>query len=329
MNRREVITLLGGAPIAWLPATAHGQPRRPPTVGILWHAASEAEEAPFLTPFRETLQKLGYVEGRTILLEQRFPAEQYQLFDSMAADLVARKVDVLVAVSPLAAAAAKRATTSIPIVFVIHPNPVEAGLVASLARPGGNMTGLSNIANDLSAKQLELLKEALPGMSRVGVLTNPAFGVVARRFLEEFGTAAARLRLDVRSKHVQSPDEFAPVFAELASEGADAIALGPDSMYMKERARIAELALAHRLPVMAINEVMVRDGGFLYYGPHFQSLFENAASYVDRILKGAKPADLPVQQPTKIYLIVNQKTASAINLSLAPSFLARADEVIE
>jgi putative ABC transport system substrate-binding protein len=166
-------------------------------------------------------------------------------------------------------------------------------------------------------------------MSRVGVLTNPAFGVVARRFLEEFGTAAARLRLDVRSKHVQSPDEFAPVFAELASEGADAIALGPDSMYMKERARIAELALAHRLPVMAINEVMVRDGGFLYYGPHFQSLFENAASYVDRILKGAKPADLPVQQPTKIYLIVKQKTASAINLSLAPSFLARADEVIE
>ena len=300
-----------------------------PRIGMLWHAASEEDEAPFLTPFRETLAKLGYIEGQTITLEQRFPAEQYQLFESMAADLVGRKVDVLVAVTPVAAAAAKRATTTIPIVFIIHPSPVESGLVTSLARPGGNITGMSNLQTDLSSKQLELLKEAAPGLFRVAVLMNPGSGPVAQRYFAQAAEAARRLNLELLPMNVKTPSEFEPAFAALSREGAKAVVLAPDAMFFNERARINGLAVAHRQPVIALNEVMVRTGTFLYYGPNFQNLFRGAATYVDRILKGAKPADLPVQQPTRYELVINLKTAAAIGLVVPPTLVARADEVIE
>src|SRR5579871_6003785 len=183
MRRRDFFTFLGTA-AAW-PLAARAQSKRVPVVGVLWHAANEQEEAPFLEPFRTTLRELGYVEGKNIALEQRFPAERPELFTSMARDLVERRVDVLVAVSPLAAAVAKRATSTIPIVFVVHPNPVEAGIVASLAHPGGNITGLSSLIVELSAKQIELLREMMPGLKRIAVLVMPTFGPVGPQYFDE------------------------------------------------------------------------------------------------------------------------------------------------
>jgi putative ABC transport system substrate-binding protein len=276
------------------------------------------------------MRKLGYVEGRSILLEQRFPDEQIHLFDVMAADLVAHKVDVFVAVSPLAAAAAKRATNSIPIVFAIHPSPVESGLVTSLARPEGNITGLSNLVTDLSGKQLELFKEVVPRLSRIAILVNPATGIVGQRFIEQVTKASGRLNLEVQAvANIKSQGDFEPAFAQIAREGVDGVVIAPDAMFFKERARFSEFGIVHRLPVFAMNEVMVRDGSFLYYGPNFQNLLRGAASYVDRILKGARPGDLPVQQPTKFEFVINLRIAKAIGLEISPSLLARADEVIE
>lgn len=247
----------------------------------------------------------------------------------MAVELVSQKVDVFVAVSPLSAAAAKRATSSIPIVFVIHPNPIQSGLVSSLARPDGNITGFSNLANDLSAKQLELLKEMLPEVRHVGVVANSAFGPLTRGFIAQFGEAAKQLSLKMSVADAKEPKELEPAFAQLVREGANAVALGPDSMFFNERATIGQLAATHRLPVIALNEVMVRSGMFMYYGPNFGNFFRGAASYVDRILKGAKPGDLPVQLPTRFDLTINLKTARLLNLAVPPALLARADEVIE
>ena len=327
MRRRDFITLLGSA-VTW-PLTARAQPARMPVVGVVWHAANEQEEAPFLEPFRATLRELGYVEGKNIALELRFPSERPELFSSMARELVERRVDVLVAVSPLAAAAAKLATSTIPIVFVIHPNPVEAGIVTSLAHPGGNITGLSNLIVELSAKQIELLREMIPGLKRIAVLVMPTFGPAGPRFSDEAVAAAAKLGVEAIRHDVATVDDFEPAFADLRRLGVDAVLLAPTSIYFPERERMARLAIANRLPTVGINEVMVRSGLFLWYGPNFQSLFRQAAHYVDRILKGAKPAELPVQQPTKIELVINLASAKAMGLEVPPTLLARADEVIE
>ena len=329
MRRREFLSSVGGVTAASIAGRfAYAQQRKIPLVGVLWHAGSEEEEAPFLVPFRNVLRDLGYVEGQTVAFEHRFPGERPALFESMALDLVRRKVDVLVAVSPLSAAAAKRATASIPIIFVIHPNPVESGLVSSLARPDGNITGFSNLANDLSAKQLELLKEALPGLSRIGVVVNSTYPVT-QRFISQFREAADRLNLKMSVVEAKAPMDLEQSFSRLAQEGADGVAFGPDSMYFNERATIGQLAAAHRLPVIALNEVMVRSGMLLYYGPHFGGFFRGAAGYVDRILKGAKPSELPVQLPTKFELAINLKTARVLGVTMPATLLARADEVIE
>jgi putative tryptophan/tyrosine transport system substrate-binding protein len=247
----------------------------------------------------------------------------------MARDLVERRVDILVAVTPVAAAAAKQATSTIPTVFVIHPNPVEAGIVASLAHPGGNITGLSNLIVELSAKQIELLREIVPGLKRIGVLVVPSFGPSGPRFFDEAAAAAKRFGIEAVRQDVAAPNEFDPAFVELRGRGVDALLLAPTSIFFPERERIAQLALANRLPTVAINEIMVRSGLFLWYGPNFQSLFRQAAQYVDRILKGARPADLPVQQPTRLELVINLASAKALGLALPPAILARADEVIE
>ena len=327
MRRRDFITLLGSA--ATWPLTARAQPAKMPVVGVVWHAANEQEEAPFLEPFRATLRELGYVEGKNIVLELRYPAERPELFTSMTRELVERRVDVLVAVSPMAAAAAKRATSTIPVVFVIHPNAVEAGMVASLAHPGGNITGLSNLIVELSAKQIELLREMIPGLKRIAVLVMPTFGPAGPRFSDEAVTAAARLGVEAIRHDVATVDDFEQAFAELRRLGVDAVLLAPTSVYVTERERIAGLAIANRLPTVGVNEVMVRSGLFLYYGPSFQNLFRQAAHYVDRILKGAKPAELPVQQPTKLELMINLASAKAMGLQVSPTLIARADEVIE
>ena len=327
MRRRDFVTVLGSA--AALPIAGHAQPARVPVVGVVWHAANEQEEAPFLEPFRATLRELGYVEGKNIALELRYPAERPELFASMARELVERRVDVLVAVSPLAAAAAKRATSTIPIVFVVHPNPVEAGIVASLAHPGGNITGFSNLIVELSAKQIELLREMIPGLKRIAVLVMPTFGPAGPRFSDEAMMAATRLGVEAIRHDVATVDDFEQAFAELHRLGVDAVLLAPTSVYVTERERIARLAIANRLPTVGVNEVMVRSGLFLWYGPNFQNLFRQAAHYVDRILKGAKPAELPVQQPTKLELMINLASAKAMDLRVPPALIARADEVIE
>jgi putative ABC transport system substrate-binding protein len=300
-----------------------------PVVGVLWHAASEQEEAPFLEPFRVTLQELGYVEGKNIALEQRFPSERPELFVSMARDLVERKVDVLVAVSPLAAAIAKRATSTIPIVFVVHPNPVEGGIVPSLAHPGGNITGLSSLIVELSAKQIELLREMMPGMKLIAVLVMPMFGPAGPRYFEEAAAAAAKLGVETIRHDVATVDDFERAFAELHHRSVDAVMFAPAPVYVPARERIAKLAIAHRLPTVGVSEITVRSGILLWYGPNFQNMFRQAAHYVDRILKGVKPSDLPVQQPTKLELVINLASAKAIGLAVPPTLIARADEVIE
>ena len=327
MRRRDFITLLGSA--AAMPIAVRAQPARVPVVGVVWHAANAQEEAPFLEPFRTTLRELGYVEGKNITLELRFPAERPELFASMARELVERRVDVLVTVSPLAVAAAKRATSTIPIVFVIHPNPVEAGIVASLAHPGGNITGLSNLVVELGAKQIELLRDMIPGLKRIAVLVMPAFGPAGPRFFDEAAVAAARLGVEAIRHDVAMVDDLEQAFAELRRLGADAVLLSPAPIYSTERERIAQIAIANRLPTVGVNEVMVRSGLSLWYGPNFQNLFREAARYVDRILKGAKPAELPVQQPTKLELVLNVASAKAMGMELPPTLIARADEVVE
>jgi len=328
MRRRDFIA--GAAASAGLaPLRARAQSKKVPVVGVVWHAANEQEEAPFLEPFRASLHQLRYVEGRNIALELRFPAERPELFESMARELVERRVDVLVAVTPLAAAAAHRATSTIPIVFVIHPNPVEAGIVASLAHPGGNVTGFSNLIGGLSGKQIELLREIIPGLKRVAVLVMPAFGPNGPRFADEAAAAAVRLGVEAIRHDVATPDDFEQAFAELRRRGVDAVILAPTSIFFPERERIAKIAIAHRLPTIGVNEVMVRSGLFLWYGPNFQNLFRQAALYVDHILKGARPDELPVQQPTKLELVINLASAKALGLELSPAILARADEVVE
>jgi putative ABC transport system substrate-binding protein len=328
MRRRDFVTLLGTAAV--LPVAGHAQStKKVPVVGVLWHAANEQEEAPFLEPFRTTLQELGYTEGKNIALEQRFPAERPEVFVSMARDLVERRVDVFVAVSPLAAAVAKRATSTIPIVFVVHPNPVEAGIVPSLSHPGGNITGLSSLMVELSAKQIELLREIIPGLKRIAVLVMPTFGPAGPNYFDEAAAAAVKLDVEAIRCDVATVDDFERAFAELRQRGVDAVMFAPAPIYVPSRERIAKLAIAHRLPTVGVSEVTVRSGILLWYGPNFQNMFREAAHYVDRILKGANPAELPVQQPTKLELVINLASAKTLGLEVPPTLLARADEVIE
>jgi len=326
MRRRDFTAGLVAAALA--PHLARAQ-RKVPVVGVLWHAANEEEEQVFLTPLREGLRALGYIEGQTVTLEQRFPNEQYELYERMAADLVARKVDVLIAVSPPAANAAKRATSTIPIVFIIHPAPVDSGLVASLSHPGGNITGFSNLHKELSGKQIEILKEVVPTLSRIGIVIDEGFGSISRQFVDQQSEVARRLGLDFETVSFKTADELPQVFATLAQHGVNGVTLAPSSILFRDRAAVAQLGLKHRLPIMGTSEVMARDGMLLWYGPNFQNLFRGAAIYVDRILKGAKPADLPVQQPTKLDLVINLRTAKQFGLAVPPTMLARADEVVE
>jgi putative ABC transport system substrate-binding protein len=300
-----------------------------PVVGILWHAGSEREEAIFLDAFRRGLRDLGYAEGRNITLVNTYAGEQYERFASNAADLVAQKVDVLVAVTRPAALAAQRATKIIPIVAVVVPDPVASGLVASLARPGGNITGLSNMGVDLSAKRMELLKEAISGLRRVVLLVNPGDSELARQFVADSRAAAALLQIEVQVIDVRAPEDLEPAFAKILPTERTGVIVNNDPMLLNERGRIADLALARNLPTMVFMGPMASAGGLMSYGPNIPEIFRRSASLVDKILKGAQPADLPVEQPTKFELVVNLKTAKALGITVPPSLLARADEVIE
>ena len=281
--------------------------------------------------FRQGLRDLGYVEGRNVVVEYRDAERKLERLPTLAAELVALKVDLIVAPTTLAARAAKQATRTLPIVFISAADPVASGLVTSLARPGGNVTGLSSIASDLVGKRLEQLKQAVPGVSQVAVLWEP--GGLGERTEKDMleGAEVAGRALGVRLQFVEArgPADFDRAFSEMTKARAGALTVLPSSMFGSERRRLLDLAAKNRLPTVYDRREFVDAGGLMAYGPNVADLYRRAATYVDKILKGAKPADLPVEQPTKFELVINLKTAKALGLTIPPSLLQRADEIIQ
>ena len=327
MKRRQFITLLGGAAAAWPLAARAQQSKNTPTVGVLWHAGSAEEEDVYLSVLVKAFNDLGYVEGKNIRLDHRFPAENADRYRTLGQELIDAKPDAIVAVTLAGAVALKQLTSTIPIVFVLVPDPIASGLVESLARPGGNATGLSLMSVDLSGKRLELLKEAVPNLSRVALLLD-LFSPVKERQIKANQTAAEALGISLWPAEISAPDEIEPVFSKIAQDRADAVMRGAGTILFNLRARVGAAALAHRLPIMTYIAEEVPHGFLMSYGQDFPDFVRRAAAYTDRILKGAKPADLPVEQPTKFKLVLNLKTAKALGLTIPQTLIISADEVI-
>jgi putative ABC transport system substrate-binding protein len=283
---------------------------------------------PGLVPFSQSLRELGYVEGRNLTLEIRHAEGRTERFPVLAAELVNLKVDMLVAASTPGALAAKQATSTIPIVMVSVGEPVEVKLVDSLAHPGGNVTGLSLIAPQLAAKRLDLLKQALPKLSRVTVLWNSANQGMKARF-QETEVGAQSVGVALQSVTVQSPDDFEPLFATMTRNRPESLLVLADTVTVANRQRTVEFAARNRVPAIYEARTFVDTGGLMSYGVDFSDHYRRAAVYVDKILKGAKPAELPVELPTKFELVINLKTAKALGLTIPPSLLLRADQVLE
>jgi putative ABC transport system substrate-binding protein len=330
MRRRDFISLIGGLAVVWPLAARAQQPAKSMfTVGILWHAANEEEEAPYLGELRRGLRDLGYIEGQNITLVNTYAAEQYDRFAANAISLVGRNVDVIVAVTRPAALAAQAATKSLPIVIVVVPDPVGSGLVASLALPGGNITGLSNMGIDLAAKRVELLNEAVNGLSKIIVLVNPADSNLARMYIEQSKAAADRLKLSIQAIEAKSASELDAAFDAISRSEMTGISINNDAMMLNAGERIAGRAIGLGLPTIGFNHLMAKAGTLISYGPDAPAIFRRSATYVDKILKGVRPANLPVEQPTDYKLVFNLKTAKALGLTLPATLLARADQVIE
>jgi putative tryptophan/tyrosine transport system substrate-binding protein len=327
LRRREFIALLAGTVGTW-PKFISAQPHTP-RVGILWHGANEEEEAIYLGAVRQGLNDFGYVEGKNIILENRFPAEMPERFISLAAELAASRVDILVAINRFAALAAQRATTIIPIIFVAVPDPVGAKLVASLSRPGGNITGLSNFATDLTAKRVEFLKDIVPSMSHVALLVNPNDKKTSQVYIQEAQSAAEKLEIALYPVEVRAPSDLEPAFLNMRDRQVDGMVVSQDGVFYVTREKIANLALNYRLPAVTYSRETVDAGALASYGPSNYGIFRRSGYYIDKILKGAKPSDLPVEQPTTFEYIVNLKTARALGFTVPQWILLRADEVIE
>ena len=326
MKRRDAVLAL--LALCVTPHAARSQQRgKVQKIGVLLQG-SEAEEVRQLVEFRRGLRDLGYEEGRNITLEYRFPAQQPELFDRFAAELVRLNVDVLVAVSPPSALAAQRAAPRIPVVFGFVADPVGLKLVESLGRPGGNLTGLTPRSVDTSAKRVQLLKEAIPTLSRVAVLVNPN-NPASYIGVEAMQAAAQQLKVTIQTVGVRSPEELESAFAAIIRERANGILIEPDGLLFNQRARIAALALDRKLPTVFLQSEAIEAGGLMSYGPNTLAMVYRLAYYVDKILKGAKPGDLPVEQPTKFDLTINLKTAKALGITIPQSLLLRADEVIQ
>ena len=310
------------------PLAAEAQPpAKAPRIGFL-ATHSPAVTANHLEAFRQGLRALGYVEGRNIAIEYRWAEGRAERFPDFAVELVGLKVDVIVATSSPLALAAKNATRTIPSVFATAADPVGSGLVASIAHPGGNVTGLSLLAPEIVAKQLDLLKEAVPKASRVAVLSNPANPYTAV-LVKETEAAARSLGVRVQLLEVRGADALDSAFAAVTKERPDALFALFDPLLVGHRTRIAEFANKNRLPAMYPHREYAEASGLMAYGSDLRDNFRRAATYVDKILKGAKPADLPVEQPTKFELVINLKTAKALGLTIPQSLLLRADEVIQ
>jgi ABC-type uncharacterized transport system substrate-binding protein len=285
-----------------------------------------------LGAFKRGLRSVGYIEGLNIKLENRFASENYERYKSQAAELVALNVDVIVAVTPPSPTIAKQATTTIPVVFVLIPDPVKLGLVKSLAHPGGNLTGTSTNILEITEKRLQLFKEGVPGLSRVALLANPANAAAHRLYAEYTKTVQDNVGLTCLSVNVKDgdPNEIENAFVQISQEHFNGVIIFNDGMFYNERRRLGELALKYKLPTMLFSrETVVEQGNLMSYGPDLQLLFERAAVYVDKILKGAHPSELPIEQPTRYQLIVNLKSAKALGIQIPLPFLLRADEVIE
>jgi putative ABC transport system substrate-binding protein len=326
VNRREFITLLGGATVTWPLAVRAQQPGKLPTIGFLG-GASALVESQWAAAFVRRLHELGWTEGRTIAIEYRW-AEGRNEPAEIVAEFVRLKVDIIVTYGTPSILAAKQATSAIPIVFAVAGDPVRTGIVASLARPGGNVTGLSALATDLTGKRIELLREVVPGLRRLALLGNVGNPQVVVE-IGEVQAAARTLGLDVvTSSEIRKAEDVAPAFESFKGR-ADALFVVLDPLINNNRVPIATLALGARLPTMHGLRDLVEAGGLMSYAANFPDLFRRTAGSVDKILRGVKPAEIPVEQPTKFDLVVNLNTAKALGLTIPETFLARADGVIE
>jgi len=327
MRRREFITLLGGAAVAW-PITARAQQPAMPVIGFL-NPTSPDSNADRLRAFRQGLKQNGYVEEENVAIVYRWAEGQTDRLPEMAADLVRRKVAVLAAVQGVASAlAAKAATTTIPIVFVVPEDPVRFGLVASLARPSGNLTGINFFTAELVAKRLELLRELVPAAKRVAVLVNPT-NATAEITVRDVEPAARVIGLEIQVFNASTSGEINTVFATLTRERPDALFVAGDSLFTSRRVQFAALAARHAIPAQYASREFVEAGGLMSYGTNIVEAWRQAGAYAGRILKGAKPADLPVVQSSKFELVINAEIARLLGLTVPPQLLARADEVIE
>jgi putative ABC transport system substrate-binding protein len=325
MRRRELITLLGGG-AAWPLVARAQQPGRVPIIGFLG-PLSQSTQSTWTAAFVQRMREHGWIEGRTVAIEYRWAEGHGERFAEIAAEFVRLKVDVIVTAGTDAVIATKKATSAIPIVFGTAGDPVATGLVASLARPGGNVTGLSNQSADIAGKRLELLREIVPSLRRLAIMANIAspIGVLE---MHEVEAAAQTLGLDVARLEIRRAEDIAPSIEALKG-GADALYVVTEPLVNTNRIQINALALGARLPTMHGQKRYVEAGGLMSYGANIPDLFRRAGDYTDKILRGAKPAEIPVEQPTKFDLVINLKTAKALGLEIPPTLIARADEVIE
>ncbi len=320
----QALVVLACGLLAAPPAAKAQQPAKIPRVGLLRPGSTPD---PYVDAFRQGLRDLGYIEGQTIAIEYRWAEGSPARLPSLAAELVQLKVDVIVTQGELATRAVKEATSTIPIVMAFSGDPVQAGLVASLGRPGGNVTGQSSLVPELTAKRLQLLKEVVPKVSRVAILFNPNLSIALS--VKEAQAAARTLGLKVHPVEVRTPDELGRAFDTITKERAQALLLFGDPFTITHERRILDLAAKRRLPTISVFKEFADRGGLMSYGPNLLDSFRRAATYVDKILKGTKPADLPVEQPTRFVLAINMKTAKALGLTIPPSVLIRADQVIQ
>jgi putative tryptophan/tyrosine transport system substrate-binding protein len=326
IQRRQFISALGGAAAAWPLAARAQQAAKIPRIGVLLPGPPTTFSVR-TAAFRQGLQELGYVEGKTVVIDWRAAEERVEQLRDLAAELVRLNPDIIVTIGTPAAEAAKNATQTIPIVASAG-DPVGSGLVASLAHPGGNVTGVTIVAPDLSGKRLELLKEIIPGISRIAALLNPTNRTYQHE-LTEMQVAARMLGLRLQPAAVSEPNSLDAAFATMNRDRIQALVVLTDAIFYSERRHIVDLAAKSRLPSVFWDRQFVEDGAFMSFGPMPADLYRRCATYVDKILKGAKPGDLPVEQPTKFEFVINVRTAKALGLEISPTLLARADEVIE
>ncbi len=327
MRRRELIFLVGGT-VTW-PLAARAQRSAKPVIGFL-SISSPGPHAPFVAAFNEGLRQLGFTEGQNLAIEYRWAEGQFERLPTLAADLIRRKVDVIAAVSGDVSIRAAISSNSItPVVFITGSDPVRSGLVTSLARPGGNITGFSIISTELMAKRFELLAEIVPQVRTIALLVNPGYHSATEGMIPLVQQAASAKGIRLHIVHASTKDEFEPAFASLAGLKADALIVGTDPFFSSQREQIVTLASRYAVPAIYEWQEFAAAGGLISYGTSLTSVYREVGVYVGKVLKGAKPADLPIQQPTNFELVINLRTAKALGLTVPPTLLTAADKVIE